>query len=453
MTAPTSLSGISLPVTPLSGWGRYPVVDCRQVRPGDPDGATHATDAEPTLIARGNGRSYGDASLNPDATLVTSALDRFIDFDATTGWLTCEAGVLLTDIIDAMLPRGWFPMVTPGTRFVSVGGMIASDVHGKNHHRDGSFCHHIDWFDLALGDGRVLRCSRNDHADLFAATCGGMGLTGVVLRARIRLRAVETAAIRQRTLRADHLEHAMELFEATLDWTYSVAWIDCLATGARTGRSVLLLGEHATCDELDTARSTRPLARTRPRARRLPVTPPAFVLGRTSMRLFNAAYYAAQREGEKLVDLDPYFYPLDAILDWNRIYGAGGFVQYQCVLPLAESARGIGRLLAAIATVGDASFLAVLKRMGPSSPGLIGFPMAGYTLALDFPASPVNLALLDRLDAITVDHGGRVYLAKDARMVPAIIQGHPGLPMFREVRRRYGLDTRFSSLLSQRLGL
>jgi decaprenylphospho-beta-D-ribofuranose 2-oxidase len=439
---------------PLSGWGRYPVVDCRQTRPIDPDEATSTSEAaNGRLIARGNGRSYGDASLNPDNTLVTRALDRFITFDANAGWLTCEAGVLLSDIIDAMLPRGWFPMVTPGTRFVTVGGMIASDVHGKNHHRDGSFCHHVAWFDLALGDGGVLRCSRDDHADLFAATCGGMGLTGVVLRACIRLRAVESAAIRQRTLRADHLDHAIELFETTLDWTYSVAWIDCLATGARTGRSVLLLGEHATRDELDAKRRAVPLARPQSRARRLPITPPAFVMGRTAMRLFNTAYYAAQRQGERLVDINPYFYPLDAVLDWNRVYGAAGFVQYQCVLPLADSRRGLGRLLAAIAATGDASFLAVLKRMGPASPGLIGFPMEGYTLALDFPASPVNLTLLDRLDAITTDHNGRVYLAKDARMAPAMMQSHPGLPAFREVRRRYGLDTRFSSLLSQRLGL
>lgn len=438
---------------PLAGWGRYPMVDCRALHPGDPQDATRTAEAEPSLVARGNGRSYGDASLNPDATVVTRGLDRFMAFDDQTGWLTCEAGLLLSDLIDVMLPRGWFPMVTPGTRFVTVGGMIASDVHGKNHHRDGSFCHHVAWFDLALGDGRVLRCSRDAHADLFAATCGGMGLTGVILRACIRLRAVESAAIRQRTLRADHLEHAMDLFQATLDWTYSVAWIDCLATGARMGRSVLLLGEHATRDELDGARRTAPLARTPPRPHRLPVTPPAVLLGRTSMRLFNAAYYAAQREGERLVAVDPYFYPLDAILDWNRVYGRAGFVQYQCVLPLAESKRGLGRLLAAIAAAGDASFLAVLKRMGLPSPGLIGFPMEGYTLALDFPAAPVNLALLDRLDAITAGHGGRVYLAKDARMAPAMMQRHPGLPAFRDIRRRYGLDTRFSSLLSQRLGL
>lgn len=437
----------------LSGWGRYPVVDCRALHAGDPDEAARSAGAEPSLVARGNGRSYGDASLNPDATVVTRGLDRFIAFDAATGWLTCEAGLVLSDLIAVMLPRGWFPMVTPGTRFVTVGGMIASDVHGKNHHRDGSFCHHVAWFDLALNDGRVLRCSRDAHADLFAATCGGMGLTGVVLRACIRLRAVESATIRQRTLRADHLDHAIALFESTLDWTYSVAWIDCLATGARMGRSVLLLGEHATRDELDAPRRAAPLARTPPRSRRLPVTPPAFLLGRTSMRLFNAAYYAAQRLGERLVAIDPYFYPLDAILDWNRVYGAAGFVQYQCVLPLAESAQGLGRLLAAIAASGDASFLAVLKRMGPSSPGLIGFPMEGYTLALDFPAAPVNLTLLDRLDAITAEHGGRIYLAKDARMAPAMMQRHPGLPAFREVRRRYGLDTRFSSLLSQRLGL
>jgi FAD/FMN-containing dehydrogenase len=422
------------------------------VRPGGAAAVIGGLDRLPDSVARGNGRSYGDASLNPAATIDMRRVDHLLDFDAATGLLACEGGVLLSELIDAMLPRGWFPPVTPGTRFVTVGGMIASDVHGKNHHVAGSFCDHLAWIDLAIGEGRVLRCSPETHADLFAATCGGMGLTGVIVRAAFRMLRVGSSAIRQRTLRAPTLDHAFAHFEATLDWTYSVAWIDCLATGRDLGRSAIMLGEHADPAELPAPRRAHPFARPAPRPKRVPVDLPAFVLGGTSVRLFNRAYYAAQREGTRIVDLDPYFYPLDALLDWNRIYGRAGFVQYQCALPLDASRSGIAELLSAIADAGTGSFLAVLKRLGPASFGTLSFPIEGYTLALDFPVSAANLALLDRLDAIAHAHGGRVYLAKDARLSPAAFAaGYPRLDEFRAVRRAFGLDRHFSSSLSRRL--
>jgi decaprenylphospho-beta-D-ribofuranose 2-oxidase len=436
----------------VAGWGRYPTVEAALRRP-----ATAATAAAPldgSTIARGNGRSYGDASLHAREMLDTRALDRLVEFNPDTGFLVCEAGLLLADLIELMLPRGWWVPVTPGTRLVTIGGMVASDVHGKNHHGAGTFGDHVAWIDVALGDGQVLRCSRNEHADLFAATCGGMGLTGVVLRVAFTMIRVESAMIRQRRLRAPTLAHAIAAFEESLDWTYSVAWIDCLATGTALGRSAILLGEHARRDELPAATRAAPFARKRQGTKRVPVDMPGFVLGRGSVSLFNKLYYAAQRPGDALVPLDPYFYPLDAIGDWNRIYGRGGFVQYQCVLPLESSKAGYACILAEIAAVGQASFLAVLKRLGRQSFGLLSFPMAGYTLALDFPATPVNLALLDRIDAIMLDHGGRLYLAKDARAAPATVAaGYPRLEAFRAVRRRYALDARFSSLLSQRLAL
>jgi FAD/FMN-containing dehydrogenase len=436
----------------LSGWGRYPVAECTVLRPGDTAAVLPLLDDLPQAIARGNGRSYGDASLNPAATIDVRGLDRLIDFDPETGRMVCEGGLLLAELIDVMLPRGWFPPVTPGTRFVTVGGMIASDVHGKNHHGAGSFCDHVEWLDLAVGEGRVLRCSALDHADLFAATCGGMGLTGVILRACFRMLRVETAAIRQQTLRAPTLAHAFELFEGALDWTYSVAWIDCLAAGKDLGRSAILLGEHASPDALPPGRRAAALARTVRAPKRVPVDLPAVALSRAAVRVFNRLYYAAHRPGEALVDIDSYFYPLDAIHDWNRIYGRRGFVQYQCVLPLEGSQRAMTRLLAEIAAAGQASFLAVLKRMGPSSFGMLSFPIEGYTLALDFPANTSNLALLDRLDAITVEHGGRIYLTKDARVsAGTFAAGYPRLDEFRAVRRRHGLDRRFASLLSRRL--
>lgn len=428
------------------------MADCAVLRPGGAAALEAMLEGLPDAIARGNGRSYGDASLNPTATIDARRLDHLIDFDPATGAIVCEGGVLLSELIDAMLPRGWFPPVVPGTRLVTVGGMIASDVHGKNHHGAGSFCDHLDWIDLAVGEGGALRCSAREHPDLFAATCGGMGLTGVILRAGFRMKAVASAAVRQRKLRARNLAHAVALFEESLDWTYSVAWIDCLAQGGNLGRSVIMLGEHARPDELPAPRRAMPLARPTRRQKSVPIDLPPFVLGRAPMRLFNRLYYSAQQPGDAIVDIDPYFFPLDTILDWNRIYGRRGFVQYQCVLPLAASEAGLNQLLAAIVAADGASFLAVLKRMGRGSFGMLSFPMEGYTITLDFPANPTNLALLDRLDAITVAHGGRVYLAKNAHgAAGAFAAGYPRLDEFRAVRRRYGLDGRFSSLLSRRL--
>ena len=439
-------------ILPLSGWGRYPIVDCPVNFPGSPDAARALVAQLPDSIARGNGRSYGDASLNCAATLDLKRLDRMLAFDPESGTMTCEGGVLLSDLIDAMLPRGWFPPVTPGTKFVTIGGMIASDVHGKNHHGSGSFCDSVAWLDLDTGEGRARRCSATENTDLFAATCGGMGLSGIIVRAAFRMLRVETSMVRQKTIHAPDLAAAMALFEQTGDWTYAVAWIDCLARGSALGRSVLLLGEHATLAELDPERRSTPLHRPKRRVKRVPVDFPGFALSRPIVKLFNRSYYAAQRAGERLVDLDPYFYPLDALLDWNRIYGRGGFVQYQCVLPLATSAVGIRALLEEVSAAGNASFLAVLKRMGPQSFGILSFPLEGYTLALDFPATPASLALVERLDAITAAHGGRVYLAKDACMTAErFAASYPRAPDFRAVLDRIGTRRAFSSSLSRRL--
>jgi len=435
----------------LSGWGRFPRADCAVVVPDTPESVAAVLTAG-NWVARGNGRAYGDAALNPAGVVSTARLSHFLAFDDVAGVLTCEAGVLLGDITDALLPRGWFAKVTPGTRFVSVGGMIASDVHGKNHHGAGSFGDCLQWVDLVLPDGRLLRASREVEPELFAATCGGMGLTGVIVRAAFGLQRVESSRIRQRTLRAADLESALAIFEAEQHATYSVAWIDGLATGARLGRSVVHLGEHARADELPAGAA--PFARKQVRRPGVPVDFPALALSWPTVKAFNEAVYRLSATGERLVDLDPYFYPLDAVPGWNRIYGKRGFVQYQCVLPLAESAVGLRRLLTAIAASGGASFLAVLKRMGPESFGMLSFPMEGYTLAMDFPATPSNLTLLARLDVITAEHGGRVYLSKDAcTSAAAVARGYPRLEAFREVRRRFGLAGRIESMMSRRLEL
>ncbi len=443
----------------IAGWGRYPVVETLVEDPATVPAMAGAITRAPDMpghdmLVRGNGRSYGDAALNAHRVLDARRLDRLIALDSETGVLACEAGVLLAEVINAMLPRGWFPPVTPGTKFVTIGGMVASDVHGKNHHGAGSFCDHLLWIDLAIGDGKVRRCSREEHADLFAATCGGMGLTGAILACAFRLLPIETAMVRQRTVRAPTLRHALAAFEEAMDWTYSVAWIDCLAGGAALGRSALMLGEHAKVGELPAGRRGDPLGCPVRRLRRVPIDLPGFVLGRLSVSVFNKVYYAAQRPGDALVDIDPYFYPLDALSDWNRIYGRRGFTQFQCVLPLEASEAGLNAMLTLIRDKGQASFLAVLKRLGAQSFGLMSFPYPGYTLALDFPATTANLQVMTELDAMTAAHGGRIYLAKDACASPATIaQGYPRLSEFRVVRDRHGLTGRFASLLSQRLGL
>lgn len=441
---------------PLSGWGRYPVAPCHVAMPDPAAEIGTLVAAAPSLIARGNGRSYGDASLNPAATLDMRRHDRILAFDATTGLITCEAGVLLSDLVACFVPQGFFPPVTPGTRFVTVGGMIASDVHGKNHHRDGSFGAHVAWLELVVADGSLVRCGpgANENAELFWATCGGMGLTGVIVRAAFTMTRIETGLIRQEIRRAPDIDAVMAEMEASLPWTYSVAWIDCLASGKNLGRSALMLGEHAGLHELDARQRRNPLALPRGREKAVPFDFPGFALNRLSVSAFNALYYRAQRPGIRLVPLAPYFYPLDAIHDWNRIYGRAGFAQHQCALPLASARYALIALLSETAKAGQGSFLAVLKRFGPGNPGPLSFPFEGYTLALDFPVNPTSLALMERMDRIVTDHGGRLYLAKDSRSDAALLtSGYRRLDAFRAVRDRYDPQRRFRSLLSDRLDL
>ena len=437
----------------LSGWGRFPVIDCATVEPRGSDEVLAAMAGSTSLIARGNGRAYGDSALNRASTLLMGHQSRLLSFDADSGILCCEAGTLLSDLLAVFVPRGWFPPVTPGTKFVTVGGMIAADVHGKNHHCHGSFGDHVESLDLAVADGRVLHCSAVENADLFAATRGGMGLTGIILRATFRLTRIETAAIRQETRRAANLDEVMEQFEAGRDWTYSVAWIDCLARGGALGRSLLYLGEHARLDELDPTARAAPLAVPTKAVRRVPVDFPSFALNRLTVAAFNQIYFRSGRPGTALIDYDTFFYPLDAVLEWNRIYGRAGFTQYQCVLPKQASHAGMTALLNKIAASGAGSFLAVLKLFGRQD-GLLSFPMEGYTLALDFRASAPVFNLLIELDAIVRDHGGRLYLAKDSRTGAAMMaSGYPKLAKFQTVRHQFAAETKFHSLQSQRLGL
>jgi decaprenylphospho-beta-D-ribofuranose 2-oxidase len=436
----------------LYGWGRYPRIEGRFLRARGPAEVLDVIRHEDSLIARGNGRAYGDAALNQRATLSMLPSNRLLAFDPDSGVLTSEAGVLLADIIDVFLPKGWFVPVTPGTKFVTLGGMIAADVHGKNHHNAGSVASHVLGLDLALADGEIVHCSPQENQELFAATCGGMGLTGVILSASVRMIPVETTSIRQETRRAGNLAEAMELFEQSQSWTYAAGWFDCLARGGRLGRSLIYLGEHARVAELPAGHAA--LRMSPKKTRRVPVDFPGFAINRWSVAAFNELYYRRGKPGTAFVDHNACFYPLDTILASNRIYGRSGFVQYQCVLPKATSQVGITTLLDRITRSGQGSFLAVLKLFGPGNDGMLSFPLEGYTLALDFPASPAVFSLLLELDAIVADHGGRLYLAKDARMGASMLTiGYPRLDAFRAVRRRIDPQGKFSSLLSQRLGL
>lgn len=438
----------------LSGWGRYPTIDAQVTAPRSTDELANLVQ-QGSAIARGNGRAYGDSAVSATNTLHMKHFNRMLAFDADTGQLVAEAGVLLADVIEAFLPRGWFPSVTPGTKFVTLGGMIAADIHGKNHHKDGSFGAYVDWIDVVTGDGGVQRCSETENTELFEWTVGGMGLTGVVLRAAIRLRPVTSAWIEQTTLVADSITHAIELFEQSQDATYSVAWIDCLQTGKDLGRSLVMLGEHAEASAVPPRYRKHPLQTPAKRKLSIPVDFPGWTLNSSSVRAFNALYYWTRKRKpqRQLMDWDSYFYPLDAILGWNKIYGRRGFAQFQCVIPLSHAEDGLTELLAATASAGAGSFLAVLKRLGAQE-SRFSFPMKGYTLALDFPVNSKTLALMDELDSITLRHNGRFYLAKDSRMQRDVfLKSEHRADDYSKYRRGEGASAAYSSAQSERLGL
>ncbi|TXT26866.1 MAG: FAD linked oxidase domain-containing protein [Gallionellaceae bacterium] len=440
-------------VAPVSGWGRYPVQSCELERP------ERYADLRPFdggLIVRGQGRSYGDAALNEDGrVLLTERVNRLLDLDAEQGILRAEAGVTLAEILGVIVPKGWFLPVTPGTKFVSLGGCVAADVHGKNHHRDGSFCDHILGLEMILADGRRLPCSPAENAALFWATVGGMGLTGIIGEVTLKLIPIQNGYMKVHHRAAGNLEQLFQLLEdPAMDDRYTVAWLDSLATGQHLGRGIAMFGHHAASEDLPAGLDNSPKPG---RSRAIPFDFPAIALNPASIGAFNAWYYA--REGKKrepfLCGYDPYFYPLDAIGNWNRMYGKRGFVQYQCVIPGATAFDGIKALLGKLADSRRASFLAVLKRFGAQGKGLLSFPMAGYTLALDLPIRDTGLfELLDELDQIVLKCGGRIYLAKDARL---------SAESFRAMYPRYGewlkiknvVDPKnvFSSSLSRRLGV
>ena len=400
----------------VTNWGNFPVVE-KEIKSEDSvDRIKDFVRNNNEVIARGNGRCYGDASLS-EHIFSTKRLNKFISFDRLNGIIECESGVLLSQILEIIVPQGYFLYVTPGTKFISVGGAIASDVHGKNHHAEGCFSEYVEAFSLLNENSEVITCSRTENTDKFWATIGGMGLTGIILSAKFKLKNIETAYIRQESIKAQNLDEIFKLFEESESWTYNVAWIDCLQTGKNIGRSILMRGEHAFKHELPKKLQQNPLRLKQKFIPKVPFYFPDFMLNKWSVRLFNYLYFNKQKRKEikNFVDYETFFYPLDVVKDWNKIYGKKGFIQYQMVIPKAQGKEGMRKILDTIAKSGNGSFLAVLKLFGKENPlAYNAFPLEGYTLALDFKVNSKLTKLVADLDEIVEEFGGRIYLTKDS---------------------------------------
>jgi len=436
----------------LTGWGRFPMLTADVHEPvhfSSQQMLLISNDPAEKLVPRGAGRSYGDSAL-AQGVISSRFMDNFSALDEAHKTIRCGAGVTLDAILRVCVPRGWFLQVLPGTSFISVGGAIAADVHGKNHHIDGTFCDHVLSITLLLANGELISCSASKNSELFHATCGGMGLTGIIVDATIQLREVPGVFINRQTEVAGNLKECFELFEDAATSHYSVAWLDCLASGESLGRSVLYLGEQVA------DKRQRPPEYTSRMSIKVPFSTPGMLLNKHTMSLFNSTYYALKTKTGKTtrVNYNSYFFPLDNIGNWNRLYGARGFLQYQLIVPEDGAYEAISAVLHKVAKAGKGSFLSVLKKMGPANKNLLSFPMAGYTLALDFKFEHNLFPLLEQLDDIVLAYGGRLYLAKDARMNESMFKaGYPDWEKFMEIKQQFDPKSVFASQQSDRIGL
>lgn len=422
----------------LTNWNLYPRITSSVYEPRNYQEVVEFISKNENVIARGAGKCYGDASFSKN--IISSVrLTKIIEFNELSGVIRCESGVLLSSILELIVPKGYFLPVTPGTKFITIGGAFASDIHGKNHHIDGVFSDHVTEIKLVNYKGEIV-CAKPNQ-ELYIQSAGGLGLTGFIVEVCLQLKKIETAYIKQTSVKAKNLKEIFKLFEANNHCTYSVAWIDCLAVGKNIGRSILLLGEHATDKEVLSQR--KKLAVHKSPFLNVPIYFPSFILNATFIRIFNFLYYK-KSEGTNIVHYDPYFYPLDKINNWNRIYGKNGFVQYQFVLPKEQSYEGIQTILQVLSSNKLGSFLAVLKLFGKSHEDrYLHFPIEGYTLAVDIKITDSLWEILDQLDDIVNSYGGKVYLTKDARMSRSSFE--------KQYRNQFDVGDKFRSNLFLRL--
>jgi len=432
----------------LASWGQLPHPGV-EVRSED-----LARITEDAVLSRGLGRSYGDSALPPAGTLkvaTTTLADRILAFDEDTGRMRVEAGVSLDDIIWTLLPRGWFVPVTPGTAYVTVGGMVASDVHGKNHHVDGCFGEHCTALRMRLASGEIVECGPQpgDQPELFWATVGGMGLTGHILEVEFTMKRVASPWIWAENIRVRDVDEYVDVLKSSArDWPYTVGWIDCVSRGRKLGRGILSRGRFATAEE---APSSPPIPK---RRLTFPFRLPSFAINPLTVRAFNAMYYRKPTKGGRGHVEHPsgFFHPLDAIRNWNRAYGRAGFTQYQCVLPESAGRGAARRFLEVVTRFGGASPLCVIKDCGPQGPGVLSFPMRGMSVAIDFPVRRNTQGLIDALNEFVLGEGGRIYLTKDAfTRAEHFAAMEPRLERFNEIRRRYDPEGRLCSRQSVRM--
>ena len=428
----------------ISGWGRNIKVLCNVLYPNNYKDISNLEKKD--VIARGLGRSYGDSAIQPNLTINMTSLSKINSFSKDTGILSVQAGVCIEKIIENFLPLGWILPVTPGSKFVTVGGMIASDVHGKNHHIDGSIANFIEELSIII-DRDILVCSLENNSKLFLDTIGGMGLTGIIIEAKIKLLKVSTSYIRQETIPTTNLEETMKVFKDSLNTKYVVAWIDCFSVGDKLGRSIVFKGEHAELLDIDLDSQKNPFSLKSKSKLSLYFTLPSFFLSNFTIKLFNKYFFFKNRISKrKILSYDTFFYPLDFINNWNLMYGKKGFVQYQFVLPEINSSHGIKEILKKINSFNLPPFLTVLKLMGKKSRGTLSFPLAGYTLALDFPIRKDTYKLLNILDKIVLKYKGKIYLAKDNRVSKDTFQ-----KMYKQEIKQFNRSDNFTSMQSDRI--
>ncbi len=437
----------------LAGWGNFPVSTCYTAYPSREEEIKKLI-REGNIIARGLGRSYGDQAINKDGlVMISSHLNYLLAWDEQTGILECESGVSLEDIINVFVPKGWLPMICPGTKYVTIGGAIANDIHGKAHHVDGSFYKCVISMRVLLANGEIVTASREENADLFEASFGGLGLLGVILSAKIRLRKIETTYFRQKSIKVKNLDQMLNALEQYKHLNYSVAWIDAMAKGNKLGSGVLTVGDAATVEELPPALRREPLKLHKKSKLTVPFFLPGFLLNNFTVKILNSLIAFVQNSPKEFIHYEKFFFPLDMINNWNRGYGKRGFIQYQFVIPEKEGAENTRKILEMIASSGCTPFLNVFKKMGKGQ-GILSFPFEGYTLAIDFPVTKGLKAFTQKLDAAVLAAGGRLYLGKDSMLEKEMFQAmYPQYTEWMAIKAKYDPQNVFSSDIARRLGL